>query len=319
MELPVPVIIGAALPVFLLLGLGIILRRTHVLTSAADGTLMKLVVRVFYPCLFLDFIIGNPAVKEAPNLIAAPLVGFATIFGGFVMAYVAGRAIGLIQGSGLRSFAFCNGIYNYGYIPIPLIMVLFDDRRTLGVLLVHNVGVEVAIWTVGILILVGRFEWAAVKRIFNPPVMALAAALCINAMGWDAHIPAWMSRFFQMLGACTIPFGILLAGTGIADLLSRDRTGSPVKVSLAAVALRLGIIPATFVVLAAVLPFLSPELRQVMVVQAAMPAGIFPIVLVRHYGGDSPTAVRVLLATTLMSVITMPFWIRFGSSVVLGG
>ncbi len=106
MELPVPVIIGAALPVFLLLGLGIILRRTHVLTSAADGTLMKLVVRVFYPCLFLDFIIGNPAVKEAPNLIAAPLVGFATIFGGFVMAYVAGRAIGLIQGSGLRSCGF---------------------------------------------------------------------------------------------------------------------------------------------------------------------------------------------------------------------
>jgi hypothetical protein len=318
MELPVLVIIGAAIPVFLLLILGMVLRRTDVLSSAADGPLMKLVVRVFYPCLFLDFIIGNPAVKEAPNLVAAPLIGFLTISGGFVIAYFAGRAMGLVRGEGLRSFAFCNGIYNYGYIPIPLILVLFDDRRTLGVLLVHNVGVEVALWTVGVLLLVGRFEWAAVKRLFNPPVMALLAALCINALGWDAHIPSWMSRFFQMLGACTIPFGILLAGTAIADLLGRANAGTSLKVPVGAVALRLGVIPVVFVMCAALLPFLSPELRLVMVIQAAMPAGIFPIVLVRHYGGDTPTAVRVVLATTALSVVTMPFWIRFGSGLLPG-
>lgn len=313
MNLPVPVIIGAAFPVFLLLALGIFLRRRGVLTEPADGPLMKLVVWVFYPALFFDFIVGNPAVKQAPNLIAAPLVGFVTTAGGFVIAYVAGRLLGLVRGKGLRSFAFSTGIYNYGYIPIPLIMALFGDRATLGVLLVHNVGVETAIWTVGIVLLVGRWEWGAVKRIFNPPVMALVVSLGINALGWDAHIPSWLGRSFAMLGACAIPFGILLAGTGIADLLGKAswKAGWPVPVS--AVLLRLGVIPALFVFGAIALPYLSPELRHVMIIQAAMPAGIFPIVLVRHYGGDTATAVRVVLATMLGSVITMALWIRVGA------
>lgn len=318
MDLPILSIISAAVPVFLILALGITLRRRQILSSGADQPLMRLVVWVFYPCLFLDFIIGNPAVKEAPNLIAAPIVGFCTIVSGFLMAYIGGRLIGLVRGDGLRSFAFCSGIYNYGYIPIPLIIALFDDRGTLGVLLVHNVGVEIAVWTIGTLLLIGRFEWAAAKRVFNPPVVALLVALSVNALGWDTLVPQWLGRFFQMVGACTIPFGILLAGTGIADLLEKDSLRSKLKVSLAAAVLRLGLIPAAFVSVAATLSFVSPELQRVMIVQAAMPAGIFSIVLVRHYGGDNSTAVRVVLATTLLSIVSMPFWIRVGSTIVLG-
>ena len=63
---------------------------------------------------------------------------------------------------------------------------------------------------------------------------------------------------------------------------------------------------------AAWMPGLSTELRQVIVIQAAMPAGIMPIVLSRHYGGDASVAIKVVLATTLASIVTMPLWIRIG-------
>jgi predicted permease len=315
LELPIQTILGAAIPVFVLLGLGFTLRRTQVLTAEADNSIMKLVVRVFYPCLFLDFIIGNPAVKQAPNLLASPLVGFGTTVVGFAVAYGVARLLKLKRGSGLRTFAFCNGIYNYGYIPIPLIMALFGSRETLGVLLVHNVGVEVAIWTAGIILISGRLDRNALKRLVNPPILALIVALSVNGTGMDARMPEWLTRLIHMLAMCSIPMGILLSGATIGDLLGRRIMLENQRVLLGSIAVRLGLLPAAFVAFAAFMPGLSLELKQVILIQAAMPAGILPIVLARHYGGDASVAVKVVLVTTLCSIVTMPFWIRIGLSV----
>lgn len=312
MTFPTQTILSAAAPVFILLALGFGLRKKKILTEEADSTLMRLVIVVFYPALFLDFIIGNPALKEVPNLITAPLVGFFTTVFGFLCAYGLARLMGLTRGKGLRTFSFCNGINNFGYIPIPLIIALFDDRRTLGVLLVHNVGVEVAIWTVGIILLSGRFHLGALKRLMNPPIMAMLLALSINAVGLDGSIPEWVMRLVGMLGACSIPVGILLAGAGIADLLGKSRLFKDLKIPLGSIALRLCLLPAAFIALAVFMPGLSFELRQVILVQAAMPAGIFPIILARHYGGDPSVAVKVVVSTTLASVVTMPIWLQVG-------
>ncbi len=315
MSLPTATILSAATPVFLLLLGGLGLRKAGVLRAEADDSLMKLVIRVFYPCLFLDFIIGNPALERAGNLLAAPVIGFCTITGGFLIGHFGARLLGLRRGEGQRTFAFGNGVYNFGYIPIPVILTLFGEEA-LGVLLVHNVGVEVAIWTVGIVVLSGKLSWQDLRRLANPPLLALAVALSINFLGWDAQVPGWLDRFVSMLAACCIPLGILLAGASIADLLSEKGLFRGWRVPAGALALRLGLMPALFIALAANLPQLSPELRQVMVIQAAMPAGIFPIVLSRHYGGSPRVAIEIVLATTAVCVVTMPLWIRFGASLI---
>jgi predicted permease len=52
--------------------------------------------------------------------------------------------------------------------------------------------------------------------------------------------------------------------------------------------------------------------RKVLVVQAAMPAGIFALVVVRIYEGDQTTAMRAIMATMLGSLITLPLWLYFG-------
>ncbi|MEX0330338.1 MAG: AEC family transporter [Puniceicoccaceae bacterium] len=309
-------VIGAALPVFLLLGLGYVLRKGKVVAETADTSLLKLLVSVFYPCLYLDYIIGNPALMSVGNLVSAPLIGFVSIVAGFAIAYGVARLLGLQRGTGLRTFSFCNGIYNYGYIPIPIIMALFASRETLGVLLVYNVGVEAAMWTAGIMLLAGKIDRESLKRLVNPPVVALLVALLVNLTGLDGHMPGWLSRPISMLGACSIPLGILLGGAMVADLLTRKGIFDMPKIPLGSIGVRLGILPILFVFFAATLPGLSPELRQVMIIQAAMPAGILPIVLSRHYGGEPKVAIRVVLATTLASIITMPLWIRIGTAVV---
>jgi predicted permease len=57
---------------------------------------------------------------------------------------------------------------------------------------------------------------------------------------------------------------------------------------------------------------LSIELKRVLVVQAAMPAGVMPIIIARHYGGQPLTAVQIVLGTTILALLTIPLWLRVG-------
>jgi predicted permease len=306
-------ILSAIAPIFLLLFLGWLMRDRKVLTGEADKSLMQLVVKLFYPCLILHFIVGNPALQETQNLIIPPLIGFGTIVIGFLIANKLGHRIGLKVGIGLRSFSFTNGIYNYGYIPIPLMIALFPgETRILGVLMVFNVGVEMAIWTVGIIMLSGKFTLASLKKIINPPVIALVVGLIINFTGLDAHQPAWLAKLVRMLGDCSIPLGILLAGAMLSDLKVNPALFKPVKVSLAACGLRLLILPVIFIAMALWIPHLSGEMQIVLIIQAAMPAGIFPLVIATHYGGDPRVAAQVIFSTTAISLFTIPLWVSFG-------
>ena len=41
-----------------------------------------------------------------------------------------------------------------------------------------------------------------------------------------------------------------------------------------------------------------------------MPAAVFPMIIARRYGGDEATAMRVVVVTTLVSLLTIPFAVK---------
>jgi predicted permease len=298
-------------PVFLIIAIGVVFRRMEWLTAAADQSLLNVVVKALYPCLIFENVLGNPALRNPANLLLPPLAGFATIALGIVAAREAGRMLGLKVGAGQRTFAFTTGIYNYAYIPIPLILALYG-RQTLGVLMVFNVGVEAAVWTVGILVLSGLPLSQGWRLLANPTVGALFLALACNALGIAPHFPAVARDVVHLCAQCAIPVGLLLIGATLAELILEkpsdllDRVTTP-----ATCLLRLGVLPVAILLVARYLPA-SPELRRVLVVQAAMPAAIFPVVIAKHYGGRSETAAQVVVATNLLSLLVIPLWLRLG-------
>jgi malate permease and related proteins len=60
-------------------------------------------------------------------------------------------------------------------------------------------------------------------------------------------------------------------------------------------------------------------LKSVLVIQAAMPAAIFLIVVAKAHHGYMPTALRVVLGTSAIGLITIPLWIGFGLQWILPG
>ena len=299
------------IPVFALMALGVVLRRVRWMTAEADESLLKLTVNILYPCLILDHVSANPALREAGNLVWAPLAGFSTVVAGLAVCYFAARLLGFTVGTGLRTFAFSAGIYNYSYITVPLMTALFGER-SLGVLFVFNVGVELAIWIVGVLVLSGESPREGWRKIISPPVVALVVAVVLNFTGLGAHLPVVVLTAVRALSACAIPLGLVLSGATMAEyLFDRPRELFEVRTALAAVGLRLGLLTLLFLLLARYGPF-SPELRHVLVVQAPMPAAFLPLVLVKFYGGHQLTAVRIVLATVAASVLLIPWWLQTG-------
>jgi predicted permease len=171
-------------PIFALIAVGSGARFMGWLTSEADAGLLKLVMNVLYPALIFKNVLGNAALSESRNVFWPPLVGFMTIAGGILLAWGIGRSLGFSKGKGLRTFAFSVGIFNYGYIPIPLMQGLFG-AESVGVLLVHNVGCELAIWTVGVVVLSGLSIRDGWKRMISGPVVALLGAGLGNVLGLD--------------------------------------------------------------------------------------------------------------------------------------
>ncbi len=295
-------------PIFALIALGAVLRRAQWLTPEADGSLLRLGVNLFFPALIFNSVVGNDALHDPRNLLWPQLIGFVSICLGWLVSWGTGRAIGLERGRGLRTFAFTTGFPNYSYLPIPLIGALFAPS-VLGVLFVFTVGVEFALWTVGILLLAGGSLREGWRKLLSPPVLALVVAVAFNAL--RIGLPAPVRQTIGYLGNCAVPLGLLLIGAFLEEHLRHPRSLWEPRVNGASIFLRLGLLPLTLLVAARWLP-LSTELKQVIVVQAAMPAGVFPIVLAKHYGGQPLTAAQVVLGTTVVSLVSIPLWMKFG-------
>lgn len=295
-------------PVFLVMALGAGVRRVGWMTAEAEGSLLKLLVNFFYPALILRSVLGNPAVRDIGNVAWAPVVGFGTMAAGLAVGYFGGKLCGLRPGQGLRTFAFAVGIYNYGFIPLPLMEGLFG-AESVGVLLVHNVGCELAIWSVGIMLLSGLSWREGWRKVINPALLTLVVALAINALGWS--LPQAVMKTVDAVAVCAIPLGLLMGGATLAEYLDRPRALIAPRVLVVSGVLRLAILPAAFLLVAKYAP-LTEDLKRVLVVQAAMPAALIPIVLAKHYGGQPLTAAQVIIGTTLAAVAMIPLWLRLG-------
>lgn len=302
-----PNLLHLVLPVYLVIASGYVLRRAGIFTEEGDRSLLGVLVNLFVPCLALDVIIGNEALERPSNWILPPLFGFLVPALGYLVCLLGGRLF-LRDRKKFRTFASVAGLQNYGYIPLPICLALFD-RDVVGVLLAFNMGVDIAMWTLGVTLMPGgqaKGDWK--KILLSPPIVSVAAGIALNAMGAARWVPQAVDGAWHMLGVCAVPVGLLVTSAVLADHMRPGMLRSGWDTITLALGLRLGLLPVLILSAALFLP-LNPALRTVLVVQSAMPSAVFPVVLAKLHGGDMPTALRVVLATSLASLVTIPFWL----------
>ena len=218
------------------------------------------------------------------------------------------RMIGLERGNGMRTFALAAGCQNFGFTAAPVVESLWGTSA-LALLFVHNIGVEAAMWSVGVMLMSGErgIKW---RRLLNGPIVAVTVGLLLVSLGWDDQIIGPGRKAISMIGVGAFPIAILITGCTMIDLANSEKPTW--KIVIGSSLVRLVLAPIAILAAAKFLP-LSTELRQVLVVQAAMPAGMTAIMLARMYGGRPAIAVQIVIATTVLSLITLPWIITWGS------
>jgi malate permease and related proteins len=297
-------------PVFIVVGSGAALRALGKLKPEADGSLLSVAVNFLYPCFIADVVIKSNALQNPSNVLIAPAVGSATLIIGFAVAFAVAMLMGMNRPQPARTFAFTSAIPNWGYLAIPVVQSLFPGKSqdTLGVLFIHNIGLELTLWSVGVWLLAGEKSW---RRAFNIPFFAILGSLLLSMARASEWLPVFVKESLHFLGQAALPLSLLLTGATFADQFREKNAPAKWSATLAGVFVKIILLPPLFILAARWLPC-SVELKRVMVVQAAMPTAMVPVVLARIYGGDSGLSLRIIFATTALGLVTIPLWLRIG-------
>nr|WP_246418169.1 AEC family transporter [Haloferula luteola] len=295
-------------PVYLLIIGGALARWVGLVKRGNDDAILHLVFHVMYPCFILDKVLGSDSVRDFGSVAWGLGMGFGMTVVGFGIAWLAASALRYQKGHGKRTFAVGAGVQNFGYTAIPVVERMWAGTGAIAMLFVHNLGVELAVWSVGVMLMSGdkRVPW---RRIVNGPTVSVVVGLTLVGLGWDREVTGPPREAMKWLGAGAFPLAIFVTGAVMMDLIGKERPTW--KASLGGSVVRLALVPVVMLAAAKWLP-LPVTLKQVMVVQAAMPAAMTPILLAKLYGGRPAVAVEVVVATTLASLITLPFVLLWG-------
>lgn len=307
-------VMGAVVPVHLCILLGFCLRRWGGISKEVDDGVTKLLVNALVPCLIVSKLLGSDVASDLLRASQMVLLGVGTIIMGVSLTYVLSPLAGLQKGKGRNSFAMATGLQNFGYIAIPLMIALFPSDEALAHLFLYNLGVEVAMWSLGIMLFTGVFKLR--KEVFlKGPVLAVFIGIGLNVTGMGAQLPSVLVETVDRLGSIAITLALLIVGMTLAEIVPITKFSW--KISSTAVLFRCFLVPATFLAVAYIFPF-SDVVRQVLLVQSAMPGAFFPIVLARHYGGHPELVAEVAIVTNILSVFMVPLIIVQGAKLLFG-
>ena len=280
-----------------------------------EEKVMKLVVNLFLPCFIVTSLLQSEDLKNPALVSIAFGSGVAIAVLGMAIAYFVGWVIRYQKGSGLRSFSLTCGIHNYGFIAIPMMISVYGELsdQLLGISFIHGIGVELAMWTLGVSLLKGNLtiHW---KQLLNGPSLAILLSFALVYSGLDQWLPEALLSSAGMLAKCTFPMALLLIGAAMYQLFKNIQWEQ--KTIWSSAITRNLIIPLIYLGLG----MLTPEgsnLRYVFVIQIAMPAAMMPILIAKHYGGHANTAIQTVSVSSIAAIVSIPVWILMGQHFLL--
>ncbi len=312
----------SVIPVFIFFGIGFWLRRKGSIQPQHDEVIMQLAMDVGYPCLVFHSIMkymvteAHPAISSIGFSLQAIGCGFLELLAGVVVAALVARALRLRVGTGWRTFTLTAGVQNYAFFVIPIVQMLFSapGDPTMGVLFIHNMGCELFVWSLGVVLICGGAKNLRLASLLRGPLLAVCVSLLLAWSGLGQYVaqPPLM-KAAEMIGAVATPVCLILFGCSMYDLSRRFRW-QPRMLSAGLLA-RLVLAPALILLLAWALP-LDPLVRRIMVIQSAIPSAVIPVILARRFGGQPDVGTQILLATTLCSFLTLPIWLAMGMALI---
>jgi hypothetical protein len=298
------VVVTALMPVFLLIVLGVILKRTLMRLDTQWHGLERLTYYILFPALLIQTL-----VKADLSKVPVAGVGGALLVSALAMSILCLvlRPLLLrwkIDGPAFSSI-FQGAIRWQTYVALSVCASLYPD---IGLALA-SVAMVAIIPLVNVLSVAVLAHYAAPERqsvraivmtvLRNPLIWACVIGLVINVL----HIP--LPRIWHAvadaLGNSSLAIGLLVTGAGLhLEGLFRPSAGA-----MLGVVFKLLLMPILAVALAIAFGLSGPNLV-IVTACAAVPSSPSAYVLARQMGGDAPLLAQIITLQTILAAITMP-------------
>lgn len=300
------------LTLFFCIVVGFLLRRGHLLPDNAAPTMAKLETWVFFPALSFMTMSRYCTVETIGTHLSNILLSAVGVAIAIGIAYLLVRFFAKGGTAEHGVFLYALAFANSGYMGDPVVQALFGDE-ILSYYKVYCLPVSLAIYTWGVSRMIPAGGKSALRRILNPPTVALLLGILSGLTGFLGILPDFAVRALDSLRACMGPVAMLLAGFTVASYPLRDMLRS--RRVYAASLLRLIVIPSVIIAALFALKTLFGLAFGVTVPHTVLfftffavgtPLGLNTVVFPSAYGGDAGTGAGMTLISHTLAVLTIP-------------
>ena len=270
------------------------------------GLLAKLVTQVALPCYMLYTITQRFTAADLLKMLPAlrfPALSMVILLG---IATGVARIFAVRQDRrGLFISMFFNS--NTIFVGLPINQALFGDA-SIPYVLIYYMCNTTFFWTLGTYLIQRDGEGEAqfdlktsLKKVFSPPLMGFLLGLVLVML--QIKLPAFLASDLQYLGNLTTPLSMIFIGLSVSHVGVKQLVLGKEQLLIL-----LGRFLVAHLLMASIVYWMPlPNLmKQVFIIQSAMPVMTNAPVVARLYGADSDYAAVMVTETTLATMVVIP-------------
>ena len=297
----VMVVFQQVLVLFLLIVVGYAAAKLKLVGDSFPRQLSAFLFNIALPCSILSamqFSFAPAMLLQSGLLIVIGALVTAASFGLGVLAAKLLR----IRGDAKNIAQFAVTFSNFSFMGYPVAQAFFGEEG-LFLAAVYSIPLYVFVQSLGLALAEGPGEKRGFRLnyVLNPPLIAVVAGFALFLLQWK--FPKSIDETIRLLGNVTTPMAMVLVGLVL--------NGGPIKTaftdwkSYVIAAIRLIFLPLlVFAVLR--LCGVTGNLAMLPAVITMMPVAANIVLMSAAYGRDVADAARIVLLTTLFSVVTIP-------------
>lgn len=284
---------------FLMILLGLFTVKKGIITERGRGELTDLILFVIFPCYILDCFIKNIGAFSAGGFISVIIASVSLQAATVVLSRLLYPKADPKRRVILR---YAIIVSNSGFLGFPLVGSIFGNPGLIyaSIFLIFQ---RINNFSVGISYFTADGSKGFLRRTMTHPCI-VTTLVGVAIMLLELHPPALVCKVLASVGSCSTPLsmmliGMVLAGAPKGKLVDKDIVTYSI--------LRLFLMPGGMFLICKLLR-MDVILTGTAVLLTGMPAGTLSVMLGAKYGSDAPFASRLVIFTTLLSLVTIPLW-----------
>jgi malonate transporter len=290
-------------PVFGLIGIGYLARRTGFVSERMGEGLSEFVFSLSVPCLIFRTLVKADIPEAQPwGYWISYFVGVAVVW---LLATMIGRRFFRIKGVSSVVAGFSAGQANTVFVGVPMILKAYGEEGAVPLFLLLAVHLPVTM-TLATVLAEGRqaSPLLILRRLATHPiVVGILAGSALRPVAHAVPTPIW--QIMDLIASAAVPCALIAMGIALRRYGMKMGWKLPTVISV----LKLVIHPLVVLLLAGYVFQIPPVWVGVAVLFASCPSGINAYLFAERYGEGVALASSAVTLSTILALGTTLFWL----------